>query len=136
MSDAFGGSFGDSFGSSFGGGSGVGSTSGGGGKSRRSFVEIDGELIEVSGYREAEKLLTQLRREEKAQDQDRKKQRIILGKIEERRLGGVLYGRLPQQQAKIENRMDERAERIQKLYTLILKNLEEFNEEEEILLLQ
>lgn len=108
----------------------------GGGKSRRrrSFVELDGQLVEVSGYEEAERLLTELKKEEKAQEKARKKLRISLGKVQDSPVG--LYAEQKKIEA-LERQMDDRADRIAQLYILIQNCLEEEDEadEEEVLLM-
>ena len=108
----------------------------GGGKSRRrrSFIELEGQLVEVSGYEEAERLLTELKQEEKAQEKDRKKLRISAKKYE---VDIRTPGRKPEKPEVIEQRMDDRADRIAQLYILIQRNLEDeiSNDDEEVLLL-
>ena len=106
----------------------------GGGRSRRSFVEIEGRLVEVSGIDEAERLLSELKQEEKLQEKDQKKLRISVKKYE---VDIRSPGRPLERPEVIEQRMDNRAERIAQLYALILQNLEEHNDddEEEVLLL-
>ena len=106
----------------------------GGGRSRhrRSFVEIEGKLVEVSGIDEAERLLSELKQEEKLQEKDQKKLRISVKKYE---VDIRSPGRPPERPEVIEQRMDNRAERIAQLYALILQNLEEHNDDEEEVLL-
>jgi hypothetical protein len=106
----------------------------GGGRRRRSFVEIDGDLIEVSGYEEAEELLRQVKQEEKAQEADRKKLRVAVKKYE---VDIRTRGRKPERPEVIEKRMDDRAEKIARLYALILENYENDleDDEEEVLLM-
>lgn len=97
-------------------------------RKRRSYVRLDGDLIEVSGHEEAERLLRELKQEEKAQEKDRKKLLLVVKKYQVDISGP---GRKPEAPEVIEQRMDARADRIAELYALILKNLEEQDEDDE-----
>ena len=103
-------------------------------RTRRAFVDLDGQRIEVSGYEEAEKLFAELKRKEKYQEVDRKKLTIAVKKYE---VDLRTRGRKPEKPEVIEQRMDDRAEKIAQLYAAILRNLEEeiSNDDEEVLLL-
>lgn len=106
------------------------------GRRRRAFVELDGQRIEVDGYEEAERLLADLRREEKAQEKDRKKVVVLLGKARKPQESIGIY-KAQEKVEFIERRMDDRAEKIASLYAMILKNMEDeiSNDDEEVLLL-
>lgn len=107
----------------------------GGGKRRRSYVEIEGKLVEVSGYEEAERLLAELKQEEKAQEKARKQLRISLGRVRDSGPSVGIYAEQKKIEA-IERQMDVRADRIAKLYILIQNNLEtEITEDDEEVLL-
>jgi hypothetical protein len=120
---------GNFFGGQFFGGGFFGTIAQGGrSKRRRSFVDIEGQLVEVSGYDEAEALLASLKKEEKAQEVDRKKLRLSVKKYE---VDIRTRGRPMERPDAIEKRMDDRAEKIAILYAAILENLENSIEEDE-----
>ena len=101
---------------------------------RRHFVEIDGLRREVRGYKEAEALLRRLKKEEKAQEEDRRKLKIHLKTVEKASVTGALYKQAVERVEVIEQRMDDRLVKMAELYEAIQKALDE-QEEEEILLL-
>jgi hypothetical protein len=103
------------------------------GRGRRSFVEIDGQTLEVSGFAEAERLLNRLKKAEKAQEQDRKRVTILLGKSKGPQNVG-LYSAQEQVEV-IEKRIDDRAEKIAQLYAMILQNLDHDDDDEEMFFL-
>lgn len=110
----------------------VGPDKGGGASgSLRAYVDIDGQLVRVSGYEEAVRLLTELKDEEKAQEEDCKKCRVLVKKYE------VDLRTKPKQKKvhleSMERQMNERADRIAVLYAKILANLEVSNDDEEVL---
>jgi hypothetical protein len=102
------------------------------GRGRRSFVEIDGQTLEVSGFAEAESLLNRIKKAEKAQEQDRKRVTILLGKAKGPQNVGLYKA---QEVEVIEKRIDDRAEKIAQLYAMILQNLDFDDDDEEVLLL-
>jgi hypothetical protein len=101
------------------------------GRGRRSFVEIDGETIEVSGFAEAERLLNRIKKAEKAQEQDRKRVTILLGKAKP----NVGLYRAQEQVEVIEKRIDDRAEKIAQLYAMVVQNLDHDDDDEEMFFL-
>jgi hypothetical protein len=103
------------------------------GRGRRSFVEIDGQTLEVSGFEEAERLLNRIKKAEKAQEQDRKRVTILLGEAKGPQNVG-LY-RAQEQVEVIEKRIDDRAEKIAQLYAMILQNLDHDDDDEEMFFL-
>lgn len=104
---------------------------------RRRFVELEGQLVEVSGYEEAERLLNELKTEEKAQEKDRKRLTILLRKAEAKPTVGIY--RAHEQIQALEVKMDDRASRIEALATVIQQKLDEINDinedDEEVMLL-
>jgi hypothetical protein len=105
-----------------------------GGVKRRAYVEIDGRISEVAGYAEAEILFRRLKKEEQAQEQDRRKLKIHLKTVDSGQPNGALYKKARERVEVIEARMDDRLEKIAALYEAIQRSLDE-QEEEEILLL-
>ncbi len=97
--------------------------------SPKSYVEIDGELIRVSGYDEAKRLLSEVHKEEKAQEKDRKKLKLAVKKIT------VDTRAMPKSVEVIEKRMDDRQERITALYAKIMESLLEQDEDETLTIL-
>lgn len=104
------------------------------GRRRRTFAQLEDRIVEVSGYKEAERLLSQIKTEEKFQEKERKKLKILLGRIEDRK-PGILYEKTQAQIQNLEKRIDKRDERIEKLSEMILKRIEELNEDDEEVLL-
>lgn len=101
----------------------------------RSYVELEGQLVEVSDYEEAERLLNELKTEEKAQEKDRKRLTILL---KAKPTVGIYRAR--EQIQTLEVKMDDRASRIEALATVIQQKLDESNDinedDEEVMLLQ
>jgi hypothetical protein len=102
------------------------------GRGRRSFVEIDGQTLEVSGFAEAERLLNRIKKAEQAQEQDRKRVTILLGKAKGPQNVGLYKA---QEVEVIEKRIDDRAEKIAQLYAMILQNLDHDDDDEEMFFL-
>lgn len=108
----------------------------GAGRRRSYYVEIDGQRISVEGYDEAERLLNQLKKEEKKQETQRKTLTILLGKATDSLgIDGALYRKTQAKVEVLEQKMDQRQERIESLHALIMKNLEEISEDDEEVLL-
>jgi hypothetical protein len=103
------------------------------GRGRRSFVEIDGQTLEVSGFAEAERLLNRIKKAEKAQEQDRKRVTILLGKAKGPQNVGLYKAQ--EQVEVIEKRIDDRAEKIAQLYAMIVQNLDHDDDDEEMFFL-
>jgi hypothetical protein len=106
-----------------------------GGVKRRSFLEVNGRVREVSGYAEAETLLRSLKKEEKAQEQDRRKLKIHIKSVESAPINGRLYAKAQERVKVIEARMDDRLEKIAALLEAIDRAIEQQDEEEMLLLL-
>lgn len=140
MADAWGGSFGGAWGSAFGVTGAepepepVAQASVPAGV-RRSYVEIDGQRLEVSGYAEAERLFRSLKKVEKAQEQDRRKLKIHLKTVDSAPINGALYKKAVERIQVIETRMDSRLEEIANLYAAIQTALDEEDDEEILLLI-
>lgn len=116
------------FGGAFFGGGFFGALPGGG---RRTFVELRGKILEVADYAEAEQLLKELRSEEKAQEKDQKRLKIVAKKW----TVDLRSKAVEKQIETIEQRMDDRLEKMARLYAEIAGRLDEIEDEEEFLLL-
>ena len=101
-----------------------------GGGASRAYVEIDGELIRVSGIEEAERLLRRVRHEEKVIETKKKRLRFITS-----RKSFVVQEEKQREIQKLETKIDEGFERIAALYELIQQQLDQQDDEAILLLI-